>query len=260
MSDHSHDNQHSDSSATPGSSSTPGGFGSGGSLKSPVFWIVFILVLGAVVSWLPLSIIAKRRFSTSDKPRISIFQDMAQQPKYRPQATSKIFADGRAMREPEPGTVAFGDVQEDDHYYRGYTLTESAQQQGQFVPIYYKGFPKEVTVDENFIKRGQQRFNIYCAPCHGEDGYGQGTIHLRALELQQTTWVPPTSMHSDTVREREDGRLFYFITHGIRNMPSYGKQIPVKDRWAIVAYVRALQLSQNAPIQDVPADVRPTLR
>ena len=232
---------------------------SGGTLKSPLFWIVFILVMGAVVSWLPLSIIAKRRFTTSDKPRIHIFQDMDQQPKYRPQAVNKFFADGRAMREPVDGTVAFGDVQEDDHYYRGYELIES-DQQGQFVDRYFKGFPKEVTVDEDMIRRGQKRYEIYCTPCHGSDGYGQGTVHLRALELQQATWVPPTSMHTDVVRQREEGRLFHLITHGIRNMPSYGKQIPVKDRWAIVAYIRALQLSQNAPVTDVPADVRPTLR
>lgn len=247
MSDHSHDKSHKTGT-------------SGGTLKSPVFWIVFILVLGAVISWLPLSIIAKSRFTTSTKPRISIFQDMAQQPKYRPQAVNHLFADGRAMREPLSGTVAFGDVQEDDHYYRGYKLIESAQQQGQFVAEYIKGFPKQVTVDESFIRRGQQRYGIYCAPCHGDDGYGQGTVHLRALELQQATWVPPTSMHSDIVRQREEGQIFNTITHGIRNMPSYGKQIPVDDRWAIVAYIRALELSQNAPIQDVPADMRPTLR
>lgn len=247
MSDHGSDNSNASSQ-------------SGGTLKSPLFWIVFILVLGAVISWLPFSIIAKRRFSTSDKPRIHIFQDMAQQPKYRAQATSTVFADGRAMREPVPGTVAFGDVEADDHYYRGYKLIKSAQQQGKFEVTYFKGFPKQVTVDENFIKHGQKRFNIYCAPCHGEDGYGQGMVHLRAVELQQATWVPPSNLHSDTVRNREDGHIFNTITHGIRNMPSYGKQIPVKDRWAIVAYVRALQLSQHAPIQDVPADVRPTLR
>jgi mono/diheme cytochrome c family protein len=232
---------------------------SGGSLKSPVFWIVFILVMGAVVSWLPLSIIAKSRFTTSDKPRIHIFQDMDQQPKYRPQATSTIFADGRAMREPVPGTVAFGDVQESGHYYRGYQRVET-DQQGKFEVTYFKGFPEEVTVDENFIQRGHQRYEIYCTPCHGSDGYGQGTVHLRALELQQATWVPPTSMHTDVVRDREEGHLFNTITHGIRNMPSYGKQIPVKDRWAIVAYIRALQHSQNAPISDVPEDVKPTLR
>lgn len=232
---------------------------SGGTLKSPVFWIVFILVMGAVVSWLPLSIIAKRRFTTSDKPRIHIFQDMDQQPKYRPQAVSAIFADGRAMRVPVEGTVAFGDVQEDDHYYRGYRKVEG-EQQGQFVTQYIKGFPSEVKVDEKFILRGQQRYEIYCAPCHGSDGYGQGTVHLRALELQQATWVPPTSMHSDIVRDREEGHIFNTISHGIRNMPAYGKQIRVQDRWAIVAYIRALQLSQNAPVSDVPADVVPTLR
>lgn len=231
-----------------------------GSLKSPLFWMVFILIFGAVASWLPLSIIAKRRFTTSDKPRFHLFHDMDQQPKYRAQASSAIFADGRAMRPPVAGTVAFGDVQEDDHYYRGYTLKESDEQQGKFEASYIDGMPKQVTVDENFIYRGKQRFDIYCAPCHGADGYGQGTVHLRALELQQSTWVPPTSMHVELVRAREDGHLFNTITHGIRNMPAYGKQIPVADRWAIVAYVRALQLSQNAPVANVPVDKRPTLR
>ncbi|MBV1952609.1 MAG: cytochrome c [Cycloclasticus sp.] len=151
-------------------------------------------------------------------------------------------------------------MQEDDHYFRGYKLKESDQQQGKFEASYIKGMPKQVTVDENFIRRGRERFDIYCAPCHGADGYGQGTIHLRALELQQSAWVPPTSMHVELVQNREDGHLFNTITNGIRNMPAYGKQIPVKDRWAIIAYIRALQLSQKSPVTNVPVDVRPTLR
>lgn len=107
--------------------------------------------------------------------------------------------------------------------------------------------------------RGQQRYNIYCATCHGLSGEGNGLIALRAQQLEQPTWVPPTSLHTEYVRQQPVGKLFHVITHGVRKMPAYGSQIPPEDRWAIVLYVRALQRSRAASLQDVPEDVRPNL-
>jgi mono/diheme cytochrome c family protein len=105
------------------------------------------------------------------------------------------------------------------------------------------------------MKRGQQRYNIYCAPCHGLAGEGDGLVAKRAQELQQGTWAfPPTSLHSEAVRPQPVGQLFNTITNGVRKMPAYGAQISVQDRWAIVLYVRALQRTQNARPEDVPPE------
>lgn len=118
--------------------------------------------------------------------------------------------------------------------------------------FYLKRIPPQVNVTAELLKRGQERFNIYCAPCHGESGYGDGPIAQRVDRLTVVpdavgTWVIPQNLHEDRIRTRPDGHLFNTITHGIRNMPAYDKQIGIVDRWAIVAYMRALQLSQNAP-------------
>ena len=118
--------------------------------------------------------------------------------------------------------------------------------------------PIEIT--SGVLERGRQRYEIFCSPCHGLAGFGDGMVAKRADELQEGTWTPPTSFHSELIRDRADGHLFNTITNGIRNMPGYGSQIPIEDRWAVVAYVRALQLSQNASIDDVPVETRAQLR
>jgi mono/diheme cytochrome c family protein len=117
-----------------------------------------------------------------------------------------------------------------------------------------------VAVTAQAMKRGKERYDVFCSPCHGLAGYGDGIVAKRADRLQEGTWTPPSSLHTDLVRSRPDGQLYNTVANGVRNMPAYGAQIPVADRWAIVAYVRALQRSQNARIADVPADVRPQLR
>ena len=124
---------------------------------------------------------------------------------------------------------------------------------GKFDVEFFAGYPKQITLSDELLKRGQQRYNIYCSVCHGLDGYGNGQINARALELGETKWVPPANLHSDTVVKRTEGHIFNTMTNGIRNMPGYGTQISVHDRWAIVAYVRALQLSQHVPADKVPA-------
>jgi mono/diheme cytochrome c family protein len=210
-------------------------------------WIVYTIAVAVVASWLPFALVARTRSVRSDDSKVYIFQDMANQPRYNPQAPGRIFADGRAMRPNVPGTVARGQLWDDDRYYRG-------QVKGEWV----KDNPADVT--EALVRRGQERFNIFCATCHGLAGAGDGPTHQRAVKLGEPKWVPPTSLVSQQVRERADGHIFNTITNGIRTMPAYGPQVPAEDRWAIVSYVRALQLSRNASVNDVPSDERDRLR
>jgi len=224
-------------------------------LRRPPFWMIAAFLIFVVVSWLPLVVAARRRVSTSEVPRIALVQDMGTQPRYRGQAANPVFADGRTMRAAIAGTVARGELDLDDHFYRGFSRG------GDGKATFFKGFPKEVKVDEPFLQRGQLQFNIYCAPCHGNDGAGQGPVHQRAVFLQEGKWVPPANLHDAAVKARPDGHLFNTITNGIRNMAGYGSQIVnPSDRWAVVAYVRALQLSQDAPADDVPPEKLSTLK
>jgi mono/diheme cytochrome c family protein len=210
-------------------------------------WLQYLVVVVVVLSWVPLVVIMRARHTTSTKPRIHIIQDMANQPKYKSQARNRLFADRRAMRPPVEGTVARGELREDDRLERGMVGDDWVE----VIPV---------PVTTQLMERGHQRFDIYCSPCHGLAGYGDGMVAKRAEALQEGTWTPPASFHTELVRSRPVGHLFNTITNGIRNMPAYGPQIPVADRWAIVAYIRALQLSQNAPIEDVPAELRAQLR
>jgi mono/diheme cytochrome c family protein len=172
---------------------------------------------------------------------------MDNQPKYKAQSRNMMFADRRAMRPPVAGTVA-----------RGTTLGDSALTSGKIGEGWVEAIPVEV--DGGVLQRGRERYDIYCSPCHGLAGFGDGMVAKRADELLEGTWTPPTSFHTELLRERPDGHLFNTISNGIRNMPAYGPQIEVEDRWAIVAYVRALQRSQNATVDDVPPDIRAQLR
>ncbi|MBI1374148.1 MAG: hypothetical protein GC159_15630 [Phycisphaera sp.] len=212
-----------------------------------------------MLSWIPLVLIAKRRASHSPMPRVHIFQDMDAQPKFGAQDANTLFADGRAMRPVVEGAVARGHLNTDDHYYRGYKTD------GNLKPIldsnnqltWYDGFPKQITVDMALLKRGQERFNIYCAVCHGRAGYGDGSVseHIKQINDQATFagkplpaagWVPPRNLiGTEYVRTDPLGKLFNTITNGFNKMPSYAAQIPVEDRWAIVAYVHALINSQR---------------
>jgi mono/diheme cytochrome c family protein len=119
-----------------------------------------------------------------------------------------------------------------------------------------------LVIDDQTLRLGQQKFDIYCAVCHGVNGSGNGLVNRRAQKILATTWTPPSNLHNeDLYREKyADGKLFSTITNGIRKMPGYGSQIPVDERWAVVAYVRALQKSQNASIDLVPEDRRPDIQ
>lgn len=212
-------------------------------------WLVITLMVVACLALLPPLLVAKARFSTSTEPRIHIIQDMDNQERYQAQDAHPLFADGRAMRPPVPGTVARGDWPRDPHFHLGKTGEAWAAT-----------YPEQIEVTVPFVRRGQQQFTIYCAPCHGLGGAGDGIVSLRAFALETPGWVQPTSMLSELVLEQPHGQIFNSITNGIRTMPPYGDQIPEKDRWAIIAYIRALQRSQNASIEDVPPDLRPELR
>jgi mono/diheme cytochrome c family protein len=183
-----------------------------------------------------------RATPSANRP-IHIFWDMDFQPKFKTQVANPLFADGRAMRPPVAGTVARGEAYADSHTYEGVV-------DGQWATA----LPAGVAMDMATLERGQQRFNIYCSACHGYAGFGDGAVNKRAMELvanaagpvNGTQWVAAKSLHDDTTRHQPVGQLFNTITHGIRNMAGYGSQIPTEDRWAIAAYVKALQLSQDA--------------
>jgi mono/diheme cytochrome c family protein len=209
--------------------------------------VIALQLVLASIALVPFALIAKHRETKHQHTRVNLIPDMDAQPKFRAQSVNVLFADQRAMRPPVEGTVAWEELHQDDHFYRGVVDGEWATT-----------FP--MPVSKGLVARGRERFNIYCAPCHGEAGDGKGIVDVRAERLQEGTWTPPANLHSELVRGRPVGHLFNTISNGIRNMPSYGAQIPEADRWAIVAYVRALQLSQNASIEDVPEEMRSRLR
>lgn len=210
-------------------------------------WLLYTVAILVVLSWVPLALIMRARVTTSPQPRIHIIPDMDNQPKYKAQSRNPMFADRRAMRPPVAGAVA-----------RGTALGDPALTSGKLGEDWVETIP--VAVDRGLLERGRERYDVYCSPCHGLAGLGDGMVAKRADELLEGTWTPPTSFHTDLLRERPVGHLFNTISNGIRNMPAYGPQIPVEDRWAIVAYVRALQRSQNATVDDVPPDIRAQLR
>lgn len=211
-----------------------------------IFYILAVLV---ALSLIPVALIYKAQSARKDRPRIQVVYDMDQQFKYKTQSESGFFADGVSMRGLPEGTVARGLLHADDAVYRGMeTLTAGGD------TVFVAEIPLPVTAA--LMERGQQRYDIFCATCHAPSGNGQSLVHLRAQGLAEGTWSPPTDLTSETVVAREDGHIYNTITHGIRNMPGYGSQIKPEDRWAIVAYVRALQLARGATIEDVPEDVR----
>lgn len=212
-------------------------------------WMGKVMLLLIVLALVPLALVARARTERSGQTRLHPVSDMDNQPRYKTQQASELFADGRAMRPKIEGTVARGEPVDDPVYFLGYKnppAEEGAE------PEWVEKNPADV--DMALLQRGRRQFDIYCATCHGLTGDGNGPIAVRALELQESAWIPPTSMHDPTVLARPDGHIFNTITHGIRTMPAYGTQIPVPDRWAIVAYVRALQVSGQGALEEIPAE------
>jgi mono/diheme cytochrome c family protein len=216
-------------------------------MPRPILYVLLVLV---ALSLIPMGMVYKARSTRSrDETRIQVVYDMDNQFKYKTQTRDDFFADGRTMRLPVEGTVSQGMLEADDPFFRGRVEGDT---------LFVEAFPVEVTRD--LMQRGRERFNIYCAPCHGLSGNGQGLVHTKAEARGEGTWTPPTDLGSQTVIDRPVGHIYNTIKNGIRNMPAYGPQIDPTDRWAIVAYVRALQLSRNATIEDVPAEDRAALQ
>jgi mono/diheme cytochrome c family protein len=166
-------------------------------------------------------------------------QDMHNQPKIKAQAANPFFPDGRGGRPLVEGTVARSAALEETPYLTG-------KDNGQFV----RQAPLALT--EASLARGRERFNVFCSPCHGRVGTGEGMIVQRGYKQPQT-------FHSERLRGEADGYFFNAITNGFGVMPNYAQQVPVADRWAITLYIRALQLSQHAALDDVPEAERATL-
>lgn len=167
-------------------------------------------------------------------------RDMQDQPRYRPFRPSAFFADGRSSRPLVSGTIARGHLDEDDHLHRGRIDGELAAT-----------FPFPVTAE--VLERGRERFDIFCSPCHGRVGDGDGMIVQRGLRR-------PPSYHIDRLRKSPPGHFFDVMTNGFGAMVDVSDRVSAEDRWAIVAYVRALQRSQGANLEDVPPEERERLR
>jgi mono/diheme cytochrome c family protein len=205
--------------------------------------IVYVLVLIALLALIPPVLFARARSTPSPRRPVHLFLDMDFQPKFKTQTANPLFADGRAMRPPVPGAVARGEVFDDAHFHEGVVDGEWAD-----------SFPGRVAIDLAFLERGRERYNIYCAVCHGYAGFGDGIVNQRALELMAnadgpvdgTSWVQARNLHLAEVVEQPLGQIFHSISKGVRNMAGYESQIRTEDRWAIVAYVKALQRSQDA--------------
>ncbi len=211
------------------------------------FLAIMILMTLALLAAVPFVLAYRARSYPSGTPPIHLVHDMDHQARYNPQARSDFFADGRAMRPGVEGTVARQDAVEDDHFHLGIEGDSWAEE----IPV---------AVTAWFVERGKERYQIYCAPWHGYSGHGDGTVAERARELGEEMWTDPTSLHTDSVRAEPAGSLYNSISRGVRTMPGYGYKIPPEDRWAIVAYIRGLQRSQNATAGDIPAEERERLR
>ncbi|RMF38783.1 MAG: hypothetical protein D6753_15230 [Planctomycetota bacterium] len=219
-------------------------------LRRPPMWMILILAVIVIGTWIPLYAIYQRRSTYFTVPKIHYIMDMDLQPGFKPQEPSGLFLDGRAARDQVEGTVARGELFADDHYYLGYQrrVVDGVEQ-----IEFFDGLPAQLAATERLVERGRNRFQIYCALCHGDQGAGDGPIHQRAAKIQETKWVPPTNLLTQQIRDRQDGQLFQAISDGVRNMPAYRSQISVHDRWAIVAYVRRLQ--RELPVAPEPQPV-----
>lgn len=218
----------------------------------------FFIALG--LFFVLLAAVAGFRGQKGQKPPIEIFPDMDHQPKVKAQVPSAFFADNRGDRLPVPGTVPLGYAMPlskdnpfpDEGKYRSVRFSAGADyaDTGRFGDRWGTGIPLPVT--PQLMQRGKERYTVYCAVCHGASGAGNGVAGQYGM-------VAIASYHQDRLRNMADGEIFNTITHGKNTMLGYGANIPVDDRWAIVAYVRALQLAQTATIDDVPPGEREKL-
>ena len=215
--------------------------------------IIAFIVMSTVLALVPFAMIAKARASKSDQPHWHVIPDMDFQAKVKAQRPSELFADGRGSRMPVDGTVAVGELRADDHFHRG-LISKDGQ------PQWATSFPDNdlFEVSDASMRRGQDRYNIFCAPCHGESGNGGGMVAQRAVRVPSPGWVAPADLAERATMPV--GQLFHTISNGFNTMAGYAPQIPEADRWAIALYVRALQRARNASMKDVPQDQQGKIR
>lgn len=248
-------------------------------LPAPPLLLVSVLVIGAFVPATIASAIWYKRNKMTAEPRYHIFQDMDASIAVGAQEDSVVFADRRGARPYAPGTVAWGRhtaapdpgmLKDDDLAYRGFVVDPETGEpvrvgEGETAtPEFLGGFPTIVSVNLRFLEHGQEQYNTFCMPCHGRDGLGEGPVHDRATLLVEqngnptgTAWTAPANLTDNKFAEGvyPNGQMFNTITHGAGNMAGYGSQIGVADRWAIVAYVRAIQAgSRSDAVAGVPHD------
>lgn len=200
------------------------------------FLIALLLITASVVG------IAGFRGSISRKPPLEVFPDMKRQPKLRPQKPSAFFADQRDSRLPVPGTIPADALLEDSPVASGHVPGTTN---------FVAANPLPITAE--LLARGKQRFTIYCSPCHSPIGDGNGIITKYGL-------LKAGNFHDPRIAKMPDGELFNTITVGKNQMPSYAAQVSVSDRWAIIAYVRALERARLGDLNDVPAENRAALK
>lgn len=262
-------------------------------IPKPIFMAWGLVIAASVI---PLLVVLKMRVTNSESPRFHIFYDMDFSPAKDAQQGSTLFADGRAMRADVPGTVARGESNYDMDFMTGAQIDKLSSSNPPLAERLVRlsagpiGPQDDTTADsveeteqesdekteatatdttpwltsnplgnsEAVLRQGQKYFGIYCSVCHGMNGGGNGLVNRRAQKILSPTWIPPSSLHQDSLYDDKypDGKLFSTISNGIRKMPGYAAQIKAKDRWAIVAYVRALQKSRNASIDSIPEELR----
>ena len=194
------------------------------------FWAPGLLIL--------ILLVAGCRGHRSDNPPIHPNLNMDFQEKFQPQTYNPLFEDKATMRRPVSGTVARGQLRDSTELYTG------RRPNGEYVETV------PIAVNKEVLERGQEQYNVYCTPCHGRSGAGNGII-MRG----DYGYTPASSYHVERLRQVSDGYLYDVIANGVRNMPPYAHQLAVRDRWAIVTYIRALQRSQNAQEEDLPESV-----
>lgn len=179
---------------------------------------------------------------TFDEPPIHLNQNMDFQKRFEPQEYNAFYENSRAMRKPVQGAVARGELKTNDHLYLG---KDGDEHVASLPSVDEHGQPIEI--DQAFLERGQGRYEIFCTPCHGVSGAGNGMVVQRGM-------LQPPSLYDERLLGMNVGYFYDVITNGVRNMPPYAAQIPVRDRWAIAAYVRTLQRSHRATLEQVPEE------
>lgn len=220
------------------------------------FFALFLLGICSIIA------LAGFRGQKSTQPPIEVFPDMDHQPKYQPQHPTTFFQDGRGARKPVNGTVPIGynlpgrylqsGAKNAGYDTLGFTNLNDYQHTGRIGEVYGDGIP--VDISDALLARGEERYNIHCSVCHGVTGEGNGVVQ------KISGWATVANLQDDRIRQQPDGQIYNTITHGKNTMGAYGPNIAVEDRWAIVAYLRALHRSQRTPLAELSPEQQKQLQ